>query len=195
MHTVNDHLTPELEAQLNDKSDSAKIAKMNKIIGHIKEDTNNPETIYSMGIGYYFLGEYEKCMEKEEESFPFFEDEMGIAAIFWHTLAAWRAGKEPKLLKENYHYGMTVGHHRSYNRVMAIACGNVSLETAMTLYEHSFQPLDSAIYGYGLGCYLDSIGQHEKAFEIIEKVAKDDSFWIAYAFLAAWNDINKPNIG
>lgn len=185
----NDHLTPELIEQLEHPSDEAKQAKIDRIIAHIGEENPDPEAIYAAGIGFYFRGEYEECMKKEEEALPYFDDEMGIAAIFWHTLAAWRCGKPASLLDKYYHYGMTVGHHRSYNRVMAIACGNVSLETAMTLYEHSFQPLDSAIYGYGLACYLEHIGRREAAADMIKKVADDDSFWIAYAYLAAWNDM------
>lgn len=191
MHTINEHLTPELEALLKDHSEEAKILKIKKILSHIDEDTKDPESIYAAGIAYYFLGDYENCMKKEEEAFPYFEDEMGIAAIFWHTLAAWRAGKEATLLKDHYTYGMLVGHHRSYNRIMAIACGNVSLEAAETIYSHMFQPLDAAIYGYGYSCFLDHIGQKEKAKKVLSDVVSDDSFWIAYAYLAAYLDAHE----
>lgn len=188
MHSINEHLTPELEALLLDKSKEAKLTKIKKILSHIGEETNDPETIYATGIAYYFLGDYDNAMKKEEEAFPYFEDEMGIAAIFWHALAAWRAGKDATLLNKHYKYGMLVGHHRSYNRIMAIAIGNVSLDAADTLYNHMFQPLDKAIYGYGYSCLLEHLGEKEKAQKILGEVAADDSFWIAYAYLAAYLD-------
>ena len=190
-HTFYDHITPEIERQLADPSDANIEAKIAKVISHTEENTEDPETVYAAGIGWYFLGEYEKCMLAEEQCYPLFDDEMGIAAIFWHTLAAWRAGKRPSLLEENYRHGMLVGHHKSYNRIMAIAIGSVSEESAFLMYKHMISPLDKTIYGYGFSCWLSHIGKKDDALRILREIASDRSFWIAYAYLAAYLDENR----
>ena len=187
-HDHSGHVTPEILAQLEDKSDEAKQAKIDKIIGHTKELENDPDLKYKKGIGYYYLGLYEECMREEAECYPFFDDEMGVAAIYWHTLAAFRSGKEPVLLNEKYHYGMDVGHHTAYNKALAAAKGILPLGSALKMLSFEHRPLEYSIFSYGIACYLQTIGRTEDADEMLKKIVADDRFWITYSYLAAWNE-------
>ena len=207
-HSMKDHITPEVIERLKDKSEEAKDAHTKKIIGHIDEvcgkdggfrdDIEDYEKLYGAGIGFYYLGRYEKCMEAMELAFPHFNDEMGIAAIYWHTLAAWRCGGETVLLDRGYNIHMKIGHHRSYDKIMALAAGKSSVESTELMFSLEDNPLELSIQGYGLFCYLQML-QHrgggafvppvsKKAGEILERVYADDGFWITYAYLAARND-------
>ena len=207
-HSMKDHITPEVIERLKDKSDEAKDAHTKKIISHIDEvyekdgslkaEISDYEKLYAAGIGYYYLGDYEKCMEAEELSYPHFNDEMGIAAIFWHTLAAWRCGRTPSLLEDKYHGAMEVGHHKSYDLIMALAKGMVSPKSAELIFSVEHNPLEHSIVGYGLYCWLQhsfsccgsapSIPCCEEAQKVLDKTYADDGFWITYAYLGSRND-------
>ena len=203
-HSMKDHITPEVIERLKDKSEEAKDAHTRKIISHIDEVTSEDgsfsdyisdyEKLYAAGIGHYYLGHYEKCMEAEEKAYPHFNDEMGIAAIFWHTLAAWRCGREETLFKEHYNIRMDVGHHKSYDLIMALAGGFVSPESVKLMTEVEHNPLELSIMGYGFYRWL--VRRIEKgdrslektASDVLERVYADDGFWITYAYLGARND-------
>lgn len=189
-HHHHDHsgeITPEILAQLENKSDEAKQGKIDRIIGHIAEPSDDPDMKYKKGIGHFYLGEFEECMREQAEAYPFFNDEMGVAAIYWHTVAAWKCGKEPSLLKEKYHYGMDVGHHTAYNKALATAAGILPLGSALKMLSFEHRPLEFSIFAYGAACYLESLGSKEEAKALLVKVVEDDRFWITYAYLAAWN--------
>ena len=199
-HSMKDHVTPEILERLKDKSDAAKDAHTKKIIGHIqtvcredgsfKEEIEDYEKLYGAAIGFYYLGDYEKCMEAQELAYPHFNDEMGIAAIFWHTLAAWRCGKEASLLNDHYNIHMDIGHHKSYDRIMALAAGKSSVKSTKLMFDLEDNPLELSILGYGLYCYLKKFG-YEGGFaeDVLERVYEEDGFWITYAYLGARNDL------
>jgi len=199
-HPIKDHITPEIIERLKDRSDAAKDAHTKKIIDHIdevcledgsfKDDIDDYEKLYGAGIGYYYLGNYEKCMEAQKIAYPHFNDEMGIAAIFWHTLAAWRCGKEPSLLNDKYNIHMDIGHHKSYDRIMALAAGKSSVKSTKLMFDLEDNDLELSIMGYGLYCYIKAYGDEGwEADSILKRVYLEDGFWITYAYLAARNDI------
>ena len=145
------------------------------------------DTGYSIGLCYYFMGDYAAAMAKFEEIYPLFTAEMGIAAMYWHTAAAIRSGKEPTLMKL-YREDMDVGHHTSYRFSMRLLSGLMTIEEALTLMEEEEEDLEYAMMAYGVLLYYERAGEMEKAKEIRERILRRDSFWIGYAFLAAWND-------
>ena len=51
---------------------------------------------YRLGICHFLAGSYADAMAELTRCLPLCDDEMGIAAIFWHTLCAWRCGKMPR---------------------------------------------------------------------------------------------------
>ncbi len=144
---------------------------------------------YRLGIAYYLGGDYTSAMEETEKSFALVGDEMGIAAMYWNTLAAWKKGVEPELLGM-YHKDMEVGHHTSYERVMALAAGELSEEEFSGIAGEEPEDLEYAMLGYGYACYLEHRGNDEKAACLLRSVVSRDSFWIAYGYLAAWNELN-----
>lgn len=186
-HDHSGHVTPEILEQLKDTSDAAKQAKIDKIIAHISEPENDPDLKYKKGLGHFYLDEFEECMREQAEAYPFFNDEMGIAAIYWHTVAAWKCGAEPVLLKEKYNGHMDVGHHTAYNKAMAVASGLLSEKNAEMMLSFEHRPLEYSIFAYGYACWLESTSRKDEAEEYYKKVIDDDRFWVTYSYLAAWN--------
>ena len=143
---------------------------------------------YRMGLCHYFAGEYEACMEEMEYCFPLCDEEMGIAAIFWHTLSAWRCSGRTVLLEEKYHSGMQVGHHTAYETVMALAAGTMQMEEMKERLHDEAEDLEFSLLAYGTAAVLAKQGKAEEAEILISEVLRRDSFWISFGYLAAWND-------
>lgn len=144
---------------------------------------------YRLGIARYLAGDYEAAMREEALCFPLVDDEMGIAAMYWHTLSAWRAGKEPSLL-ERYHPGMAVGHHTAYAAVMALAAGERSFEEMQLLLAGERSDLEYSMLAYGTARWLLHRGWQDEGETMLRSIPPRDGFWISYAYLAAWNDIH-----
>lgn len=145
------------------------------------------DTLYRLGIAYYLNGQYEKAMEAEAECFPQFDEEMGIAAMYWNTLAAFKAGKTPGLLPQ-YYVGMKVGHHTAYDAVMALAAGFCGMDETIAKLEAVTEDLEFAMMGFGTAMIAREKGQEQLAEDILYTVVKHDSFWIGYGYIAAWQE-------
>lgn len=143
---------------------------------------------YRLGICHYLSGDYGAAMEELEVCYPLCDEDMGIAVIFWHTLSAWRCGKEPTLLREKYYPGMDVGHHISYEFVMRTASGNLSLMDAVLQLGQERSDLEYSIKAYGIYAILMKMQETDLAQMLLEVLIKRDKFWISYAYIAAWND-------
>ena len=126
-------------------------------------------------------------MAAGERCFPQFPDEMKVAAMFWHTLAAWRAGEMPVLLERHYHTDMQVGHHTAYDAVMRRAAGLLT-DAGWEEKLRAADDLDYSMLAYGESCRLEMLGEIEEAEKLRDTVLARDGFWISYAFIAAWND-------
>ncbi len=143
---------------------------------------------YRLAIAHYLAGHDEASMAESRICLPYCDEEMGIAVIYWHTLAAWRLGQAPVLLYQSYHPGMKVGHHTAYEGAMALAAGMIGRKQAMQELEALDSDLEYAIYGYGVSCWLRQAGHTEEAEALLDSILRRDSFWIGYAFIAAWRD-------
>lgn len=141
---------------------------------------------YRLGLCRYFAEDYEGAMLEMERCYPLCDDEMGIGAIFWHTLSAWRAGERPGLLEENYHPLMQVGHHTAYEFTMAAAAGKISLGDALRRLNEEAEDLEFSIMAYGIAWLLEPAERDM----LLRKLLERDSFWISFAYIAAWNDIH-----
>ena len=49
---------------------------------------------YRLGLCRYFMGQYKEAIGQFELCIPLCDDEMGIAVIYWHTLSAYRCGRD-----------------------------------------------------------------------------------------------------
>ena len=143
---------------------------------------------YRMGLCLYLSGEYREAMAEFEAEYDQWNDEMKIAIIYWHTLSAWRAKIEPTLLQEKYHKGMAVGHHMAYDFCMAVAAGHTALSSGLERLEQTEEDLEYSILAYGLAGCLVQQERGDKAAKLLQNIIERDSFWISYAYLAAWND-------
>ena len=146
------------------------------------------EVCYPLGIANYLAGRYEDAMTEMARMQALSDEEMGIAAIYWHTLAAYRCGRMPTLLAV-YHPGMAVGHHTAYERAMALAAGAVSESDFCILLQTESSDLEYAMLAYGYAGYLANQGRAFDSRTARSTILPRDSFWIAYGYLAAWNDV------
>jgi hypothetical protein len=148
---------------------------------------------YRIGLCLYFMGRYQWAMEEFRICFAHSDDEMGIAAIYWHTLSAWRCGEDASLLKK-YHSNMNVGHHTGYEKAVALAAGATTLDEFYQVLAAEKEDLEFSIVAYGGYGYLAYIGKTDAAQELLSEVVCRDSFWISYAYIAAWNDYYKSEV-
>lgn len=142
---------------------------------------------YRLGLCGYFVGRYAEAMRHFEAAFEPANDEMKIAAVFWHTLSAYRAHK-PAALLPRYCPGMNVGHHFAYEKAVAVWAGYVAVETALIELNRELEDLHYVIEAYGLGLYLESVERCEEAAQVMRELLARDGFWPCYAYIAAWND-------
>ena len=146
---------------------------------------------YRLGLCHYLAGNYAEAMKELEHCYPLCDDEMGIAVIFWHTLSAWRLQLPTKLLNAAYHPGMNVGHHTAYEFTMAVASGRCELVDAMKRLEAEPEDLEYSIMAYGVAAVLNHMDKKNEAKKLIRNLLERDGFWISYAYIAAWNDVNR----
>lgn len=148
------------------------------------------DILYRLGICHYLKREYPNAMAVFEECLPLCNDEMAVAAIYWHTLSAWRCGADPLLLTEHYHSGMDVGHHTAYNFSMSMAYGYTDFFQALSHIEDEKDDLEYSIKAYCMYIYLLKLGKNAESERLLEEILARDSFWISFAYIAAWNDFH-----
>ena len=160
----------------------------------IKLGGNIADISYRLGICHYLTGNYQKAMQELETCHPLFDEEMGIAAIFWHTLCAWRSKSFPALLATAYHPNMAVGHHTAYDFAMRTAAGYLSIDSAVEALNAQQDDLEFSIMAYGIYSFLMHCSAQEAAERLLKKIIERDSFWISYCYVAAWNDANNKGL-
>ena len=142
---------------------------------------------YRLGLCSFFMCNYDEALHQFSLCMPLCGDEMGIAAMYWHTLSAYRSKKDPILLKE-YRPGMEVGHHTAYEKAMALCACFCSAESLEERLQNEPDDMEYAIMAYGLSEYYRARGNESKARALAESVLKRDGFWPCFAWLAAKND-------
>lgn len=139
---------------------------------------------FYMGILNYLRGDYTASRECFENSLPTESGEMKIAIIYWHTLACYRGNHECTLLSE-YSSDMDVGHHLAYKRVVDIFCSKRE-----NVADDLNNPLDKAIFIYGMSVYYEYRDEIIKSKEYLNRVLENNEVWPCVSYLAAWNDVN-----
>jgi tetratricopeptide (TPR) repeat protein len=145
---------------------------------------------YRLGIARYLSGDYPAAMAEEEICCPLVDEEMAVAAMYWHTMSALRCGSDPKLLR-HYRPGMAVGHHTAYERAMAFLAGSLPWAHMEALLQQEKSDLEYSMLAYGSAQWLRVLGKEEAADRLFRSILPLDSFWISYAYIAAWNDRGK----
>lgn len=142
---------------------------------------------YRMGVCCYYLGKYDEGMDWMNICFPLCNDEMGIAVIYWHTLCAYRAGKEAVLLQK-FREDMQIGHHTAYNKAVRVFVGLDELDSALKCLFYEIDELEYVISAYGLCAQLEKDGRDFERRINMKLILKKDSLWPLLAYLAAFND-------
>ena len=154
---------------------------------YLDESVFSEDLSYQLGLSYFYLAEYEKSLPYFEKCFLISTDEMKVACIYWHTIASWRCGKEAFLLKE-FRIGMDIGHHVGYDAALKLYVGVLSEEVYLMLLAEEPSDLEYSIFSYGFAAYLDKAGRIEERDRVINDIISRSSFWISFAYIAAWND-------
>lgn len=142
---------------------------------------------YRMGLCWFYAGVYGMAIREFTHCWDVCDDELGIGAIYWSMIAAWRSGREPDMLRL-YHDDMYVGHHTGYAFAVKVALGKISLEDALWELDIEKEDLEFSMKAYGVAAYCDHIGQRETAVALYKEILEREGFWISFGFLAAWND-------
>ncbi|MEG1491949.1 MAG: tetratricopeptide repeat protein [Oscillospiraceae bacterium] len=146
---------------------------------------------YRRGLCHYYLGDYEQASQSFESIFNLCDDEMGVAAIYWHSLCALRLDRYPSFLSK-WQEGMSVGHHTAYDKAVRVLLCNITPKEALSALECETDDMNYAIILYGICVFFQSNGNHGAYAENIKKLLERDGQWPCFAYLAAWNE-SKPH--
>ncbi|MBR5365301.1 MAG: hypothetical protein IK132_03560 [Clostridia bacterium] len=141
---------------------------------------------FYFGAWEYLTGRFGAAAERFREVLPC-GDEEAVSAIFWHTLASIRAGREPSLLGE-LRPDMQPGHHRAYRRSLDFFLGACSEEDLYREASEETSDLNAAILFYALSVYAGGLGEAVRAAEYRRETLARVSVWPCVASLAARRD-------
>ncbi len=142
---------------------------------------NYGDVSYQIGLGYYLSGQYEKAMEEMGICYGPANNEMKMAAMYWQAAAALRCGKKAPLL-DLYSDDFECGHHTAYKAGCGLFAGKRTKEELLSLCGREEADLEYSMVAYAL--YVCG----EKG--ILAEIVTRDSFWIGFAYIAAWNNLN-----
>ena len=145
---------------------------------------------YRMGLCRFFEGNCESALALFEDAFNLADDEMGIAAMYWHTLACAKSGHF-KILLMRYSPDMQTGHHTAYDLAMSVWAGYTTPEDALLKLADEPDDMEYDIAAYGIAYYLKINGDTERYNRLMQNILSRDDLWNCFAYLAAYNDINK----
>ena len=142
---------------------------------------------FYIGIWNYLKANYQAARECFENSYSTADYEMKISLIYWHTLSSFKDGSDCQLLKK-YEKDIDAGHHMAYKKAV-----DVFFEEKIREIDDLNNPLDKAIFQYGMSVYYKHQGNEETAKEYLNKTLEHKEVWPCVSYLAAWNDFNNSN--
>lgn len=145
-----------------------------------------PDVAYCLGFSRYLQRQYAAAAEFFAAGYPC-DEEQEIALIYWHTLAACRAGSR-RVLLENYRTGMQISHHIAYEKVVALFCGLIPPQEIEAWIGAEEDELNVVIALYGLSVYYESVGQSDAHDRTLQILLSHDTYWPCLSYLAAWWD-------
>lgn len=148
---------------------------------------------YRLGLCDYFEGKNGAAVEHFAACLSLAGDEMGIAAIYWHTLSAWRMGATSSLLKA-YRPGMEVGHHTAYEKAVSAFADQTRFAQVLREAEAEPEDLEAVMVLYGLSVQARACGNRAEGQHLLDETLRRDGFWPCYAWLAAWSERNQRHL-
>ncbi len=142
-------------------------------------EMNYGDLSYQIGLGYFLRAQYDKAMDEMEICYSLADNEMKIAAMYWQAIAARRCNGKATLL-ENFTDDFDCGHHTAYKAACSMFAGHTTADELKSLADKEESDLEYSMLSYAL---------HEVGLVSLDEIVKRDSFWIGFAYVAAWNDL------
>lgn len=139
-------------------------------------------TAYPMGLWHYLRGEYAQAQACFLQCMPC-DDELGIAMIYWETLAALRSHLPSELLKR-YHPQMRVGHHTAYQLAVRLLRGEIPIQAYMEALDSIQDDLSFVTAGYAGAVFMYTHDLPEQALHLRSRILERTSVWPSVSFLA-----------
>jgi tetratricopeptide (TPR) repeat protein len=153
---------------------------------------------YHLGLSYYLIGDfnrannaYDRCMEITNM------DDINLVAIVdwkWLTLNILGRREEASAILSLVDESTEAGENQAYKDRILVYKGLKTPEEAMQFDNEEFSDLEYATRGYGVAMYHYFSGNKSKAKEIMEKILERDTFWTAFGYLGAYQDLNKGRL-
>lgn len=142
---------------------------------------------YRLACLAYYDGKYVEAKRLFCECYPLcaYRDEMYIAVLYWELLCDVRLKINFKDTLKKYHADIKAGHHTGYlATVKLFLTGDDSGLLGMIGEDE----LNEAIYLFGRGCYLESIGDREGAKASYAHALSHDLYFSSFAYLGLYSD-------
>lgn len=160
-----------------------------------KEIKDDLDIEYMLGLICYLRKMYDESLEHFEKCLSLAEDdgEMLVASIYWHYIAAYRAGKEHEREKSKkcYKSDMFVGHHTAYRTGMELFLGNIGYDEAFKIAEEFIgetKHLEFSMIGYAAANKYLEEENNEKYLRCLDEINEKDEYWAGFASIAALSD-------
>jgi tetratricopeptide (TPR) repeat protein len=155
-------------------------------------DPKNWDTWYHLGLAYYLIGDFERANNAYTRCFEITrhdQDEL-VAIVDWKWLTLMRLGREEEARKilDYVNTDTESGENHVYKNRVLMYKGEVKPEAVLDYNDKEFADLELATQGYGVAMYYYFNGQQEKTFELFDLILKNDTYWSAFGYLAAFQD-------
>lgn len=155
-------------------------------------DPKNWDTWYHLGLAYYLIGDFERANNAYTRCFEITrhdQDEL-VAIVDWKWLTLMRLGREEEARKilDYVSNDTESGENHVYKNRIMLYKGELKPEEVLDYNDKEFADLELATQGYGVAMYYYFNGQQEKTFELFDLILKNDTYWSAFGYLAAYQD-------
>lgn len=142
---------------------------------------------YRLACLAYYDRKYVEAKRLFCECYPLcaYRDEMYIAVLYWELLCDIRLKIDFKDTLKKYHADIKAGHHTGYLATVKLF---LTGDDSGLLEMIGDDELNEAIYLFGRGCYLESIGDKEGAKASYSHALSHDLYFSSFAYLGLYSD-------
>jgi tetratricopeptide (TPR) repeat protein len=142
---------------------------------------------YHLGLAHFLKGEYGKAVEAYRSCLKVSKNnDMFAATANWYHLALRKDGRKKAAARflKTIDPSMTLIENEDYLAILTLYMDRTEPERALQGLRER-KELSSASYGYGLGEYLLSRGEHKGAADVFRRITSDPSNWSSFGYMAA----------
>ena len=140
---------------------------------------------YHLGLAYYLQGDFAQALKAYQECAEnVLDDDAKTAVSYWLYITLRRVNENElagKILKRITNR-MNIRSEQSYHALLFYYKGKISEKEIMAMASSS--DLDTATFGYGIGCWLLFNNQAEKAIQVFQRIV-ELRHWPAFGYIAA----------